>query len=265
MRLQRHKIGSTPEPHERYASGLYRILAREETQMNKVKYHNEPRHDDLKLSTFSHRASARFTAGAVLILTATFAPFVPADAQVYEYVGPAGLVIPTNVQTDVPVAAIRRKARYHSGIANLELEQAVIRAAQQHHVQPALLLAVMKAESSFNPTVISKAGAVGLMQLVPETAIRHGVRNLYDANENITGGAKHLRYLLNRFHGNIRLALAAYNAGEGTVDRYRQIPPYKETQDYVKKVLIYYRSYKKDGWIMPVVIATPSMRTGRPY
>jgi len=234
--------------------------------MNRVEHHNEPPyHDDLRLRTFSHRASARFIASAVLILTATLAPFVPADAQVYEYVGPTGLVIPTNVQTDEPVAATRRKARYHSGIANLELEQAVIRAAQQHHVQPALLLAVMKAESSFNPTVISKAGAVGLMQLVPETAIRHGVRNLYDANENITGGAKHLRYLLNRFHGNIRLALAAYNAGEGTVDRYRQIPPYKETQDYVKKVLVYYRSYKKDGWIMPVVIAAPSIRTGRPY
>jgi soluble lytic murein transglycosylase len=123
----------------------------------------------------------------------------------------------------------------------------------------------MKAESSFNPTAISKAGAVGLMQLIPETAIRHGVRNLYDANENITGGAKHLRYLLDRFHGNIRLAVAAYNAGERTVDRYRQIPPYKETQDYVKRVLVYYRSYKKDGWITPVVIAAPSTHVSRPY
>jgi len=234
--------------------------------MNRVEHHNEPPyHIDWGLRPFSKRASARFTVSAVLILTSTLAPFVPADAQVYEYIGPAGLVIPMNVQTDEPVAATRRKARYHSGIANLELEQAVIRAAQQHRVQPALLLAVMKAESSFNPTAISKAGAVGLMQLVPETAIRHGVRNLYDANENITGGAKHLRYLLNRFHGNIQLALAAYNAGEGTVDRYRKIPPYKETQDYVKKVLVYYRSYKKDGWIMPVVIAAPSIRTGRPH
>ena len=123
----------------------------------------------------------------------------------------------------------------------------------------------MKAESSFNPTVVSKAGAVGLMQLIPETVTRHGVRNLYNANDNITGGAKHLRYLLDRLHGNIRLALAAYNAGERKVDRYGQIPPYKETQDYVKKVLAYYRSYKKDGWIMPVVIAAPSRYAGRPY
>ena len=171
----------------------------------------------------------------------------------------------TNVPTNERVTAVRRKARYHSGVADLELEQAVDRAAQQHHVQPALLLAVMNAESSFNPTAVSKAGAVGLMQLIPETAIRHGVHNLYDANDNITGGAKHLRYLLDRFHGNIRLALAAYNAGERKVDRYRQIPPYKETQDYVKRVLVYYRSYKKDGWIMPVVIATPSTHASRPY
>jgi soluble lytic murein transglycosylase-like protein len=233
--------------------------------MNKVENHNEPDHDDSGHWELSHKSSVRFTARTVLILMATWAPFVLSDMQVYAYVGPIGLVSSASVPTDEPVTAVRCKARYHSGVGNLELERAVIRAAQQHHIQPALLLAVMKAESSFNPTVISKAGAVGLMQLVPETAIRHGVRNLYDTNENVTGGAKHLRYLLDRFHGNIRLALAAYNAGERKVDRYRQIPPYKETQDYVKKVLIYYRSYKKDGWIIPVLIAAPSMHTGRPY
>ena len=233
--------------------------------MNRAEYHTEPNHNGLGHRTLSHKGSARYIACVILMLTAIWAPFVLADAQTYEYVDPARLVSPTNVPISPPVAAIHRKARYHSGVANLELEQAVIRAAQQHHVQPALLLAVMKAESSFNPIVISKAGAVGLMQLVPETAIRHGVRNLYDANENITGGAKHLRYLLDRFHGNTRLALAAYNAGERKVDRYGKIPPYKETQDYVKKVLVYYRGYKKDGWVMPVVIAAPSVHAGRPY
>ena len=232
--------------------------------MNRVECHTEP-YDNLGRRTFSHKGSARFTLGAVVILTATWAPSVLSDVQVFGYAGPTELVSHTNVSTDEPAVAVRRKARYHIGVADLELEQAVSHAAQQHHVQPALLLAVMKAESSFNPTAVSKAGAVGLMQLIPETAIRHGVRNLYDANENITGGAKHLRYLLNRFHGNIRLALAAYNAGERKVDRYGQIPPYKETQDYVSRVLVYYRNYKKDGWIMPVVNAAPSTHTGRPY
>ena len=234
--------------------------------MNRVERHNEPSYDALGCRTFSHKGSAIFSACAVVILTATWTPSVLSDVQVDEYVGPMELVGPT---TCTDRSACRNSSPQGRGITvvwrNLELEQAVIRAAQQHHVQPALLLAVMKAESSFNPIVISKAGAVGLMQLIPETAIRHGVRNLYDANENITGGAKHLRYLLDRFHGNIRLALAAYNAGERKVDRYGQIPPYKETQDYVKKVLVYYRSYKKDGWIMPVAIAAPSVHAGRPY
>ena len=233
--------------------------------MNRVELHNEPYSDDSGRRTLRPMDSARFLACAVVILMATSAPFVLADALVYGYVSPTGQVNLTNVSTDERVTAVRRKARCHIGVADLELERAVSRAAQQQHVQPALLLAVMKAESSFNPTAVSKAGAVGLMQLIPETAIRHGVRNLYDANENITGGAKHLRYLLDRFHGNIRLALAAYNAGERKVDRYGQIPPYKETQDYVKRVLVYYRSYRKDGWIMPVVIVAPSTHTGRPY
>jgi soluble lytic murein transglycosylase-like protein len=131
-----------------------------------------------------------------------------------------------------------------------DLQRAVTRAAEQHHVHPALLLAVMKAESSFNPIVVSKAGAVGLMQLVPETAMRHGVQNLYDTNENVAGGARHLRYLLDRFHGNTRLALAAYNAGERKVDRYKQIPPYKETRHYVQKVLSYYRDYRKEAGLV---------------
>jgi len=233
--------------------------------MNRVELPNEPYGGDPGHRTFSLMGSAGLLTCGVVMLIANSAPTVLSDAQVYEYVGPTGQVSVTNVPTNERVTAVRRKARYHSGVADLELEQAVDRAAQQHHVQPALLLAVMKAESSFNPTAVSKAGAVGLMQLIPETAIRHGVHNLYDANDNITGGAKHLRYLLDRFHGNIRLALAAYNAGERKVDRYRQIPPYKETQDYVKRVLVYYRSYKKDGWIMPVVIATPSTHASRPY
>ncbi len=233
--------------------------------MKRFQLHNEPDSDDSGHRAFTLMGAARILACAVVILIANLPSSVLAEVQVYEYVRPMGQVSLTIVPTNERVVAVLRKARYHIGVADLELEQAVSRAAQQHHVQPALLLAVMKAESSFNPTVVSKAGAVGLMQLIPETAIRHGVRNLYDTNENVIGGAKHLRYLLDRFHGNIRLALAAYNAGERKVDRYGQIPPYKETQDYVKKVLLYYRSYKKEGWIMPVVMTTPSAHAGQPY
>ena len=233
--------------------------------MKRVELHYEPYRNGSGRQALRFIGSIRFLACTIVILMSSSVSFVLANAQVAGYVGSTSLVNLTKVPTDELVAAVRHKARYNIGVADLELEQAVSRAAHQYRVQPALLLAVMKAESSFNPIAISKAGAVGLMQLIPETAIRHGVRNLYDTNDNVTGGAKHLRYLLDRFHGNIRLAVAAYNAGERKVDRYGQIPPYKETQDYVKKVLVYYRSYKRDGWIMPAVVATPPARAGRPY
>ena len=233
--------------------------------MSQVETHNESSGDGSGLRPFIPLGPARFLACIVAILMMSSAPSVLADEPALGYVGSANVVDLENRQTDDSVPAVRHKARYHHGLIDLELEQAVSRAAQQYQIQPALLLAVMKAESSFNPTVVSRAGAVGLMQLIPETAIRHGVRNLYDTNENITGGAKHLRYLLDRFHGNLRLAVAAYNAGERKVDRYGQIPPYKETQDYVKRVLVYYRGYKKDGWVMPVVMTDPSLRTGQRY
>jgi soluble lytic murein transglycosylase len=179
-----------------------------------------------------------------MILVATAAPSVLADAEVYGYVSSNGTIYMTNVPSDRKFAPVMGKRTYHASVSDQELEDAVARYAREYRLSPALLMAVMKAESDFNPTVISKAGAVGLMQLIPETAIRHGVRNLYDARENIAGGARHLRYLLDRFHGNIRLALAAYNAGERKVDRYRQIPPFKETRTYVKKVMGFYRDYR---------------------
>ena len=182
---------------------------------------------------------------AVLIALTVSAPSVLAD-DIHSYMSPNGTIYMTNVPDEQTLRRLARKARYHESVSDRELEEAVARSAREYHLPPALLMAVMKAESSFNATVISKAGAVGLMQLIPETAIRHGVRNLYDTRENIGGGAKHLRYLLDRFHGNIRLALAAYNAGERKVDRYRQIPPFKETKNYVRKVMRFYRDYRSD-------------------
>ncbi len=147
--------------------------------------------------------------------------------------------------TDWRGAPIEGKRTYHAAISDQELEETVTHCAQAYRLSPALLMAVIKAESGFNPIVISKAGAVGLMQLVPETAMLHGVHNLYDTRDNITGGAKHLRYLLDRYHGNVRLALAAYNAGARKVDRYHQIPPFPETKAYVKKVMGFYRDYRR--------------------
>ena len=112
-------------------------------------------------------------------------------------------------------------------------------ASETYGVATSILKSIAKAESNFNPSAVSKAGAIGIMQLMPSTAASLGVSNSYDARENIMGGAKYISQLLSRYQGNISLALAAYNAGTGNVDKYGGIPPFTETQNYVQKVLSY--------------------------
>lgn len=121
------------------------------------------------------------------------------------------------------------------------------RIANQYRLEPALLHAVISAESAYNPWAVSPKGAMGLMQLMPGTADRFRVSNPYDPVANMHGGARYLRWLLDQFN-DTRLAVAAYNAGEGAVQKYgNQIPPYQETQNYVVKVLNYYQQYRTDG------------------
>lgn len=114
-------------------------------------------------------------------------------------------------------------------------------AARRHELDPGLLTAVIRQESGFQPNAISDAGAMGLMQLMPETARSLGVRDPLNPAQNIEGGATLIRSLIDRYHGQLDLALAAYNAGSGAVDRYGGVPPYRETQDYVRNVLAMYR------------------------
>lgn len=113
----------------------------------------------------------------------------------------------------------------------------IISASKRFGVPAALIRSVIHVESAFNPKAVSPKGALGLMQLMPEVARMRGVKKPFDPAENVQGGTRHLAYLLDRFRGNRRLALAAYNAGEGAVEKYGGIPPYRETQHYVRLVL----------------------------
>ncbi len=113
------------------------------------------------------------------------------------------------------------------------IEEAVLRIAAEHSLSPQLIHSVIKVESNYNAHAISNKGALGLMQLIPATARRFGVSDAFNPVENIQGGAKYLRYLLDLYNDNYPLALAAYNAGEGAVARYGGVPPFAETQNYV--------------------------------
>ena len=113
-------------------------------------------------------------------------------------------------------------------------------ACDRHGVDPALVHAIVKVESDFNPYAMSRKGAMGLMQLMPQTAVNMNVRNTFSPDENIDGGVRYLRYLIDRYEGNLSLALAAYNSGETAVKKWGTVPPYPETQNYVQRILNLY-------------------------
>ncbi|WP_210756865.1 lytic transglycosylase domain-containing protein [Caldichromatium japonicum] len=159
----------------------------------------------------------------------------------------AGIIAQGRVLTSRPAAPLtqsqsERRALYHP---------LVLVNARRYGLSPSLIHAIIRAESSYNPQAVSPKGAQGLMQLMPATAARYGVRDPFDPAENIRGGAAYLRDLLDLFGQDVKLALAGYNAGEGAVLKYgRQIPPYDETQEYVRRVLHFYVDERPASFIL---------------
>lgn len=200
-----------------------------------------------------------FMRAAIFLLGCGLSPSLWAD--VYAYTDTDGGLSLSNMQTDerytlmveepkpavvaepapAPSPAppvLARKAGY---------ERVVEDVSRSYGVESALLHAVISVESRYNPKAVSHRGATGLMQLMPATAKRYGVANAFDPAQNIKGGARYLRDLLELFDNNMSLALAAYNAGEQAVFRHgKRIPPYRETRNYVSKVLNYYQRYRSD-------------------
>lgn len=132
-------------------------------------------------------------------------------------------------------------ASVQSAATPASLKSLIEKAASDNGVDPALLDALVAQESSYNPAAVSSKRAVGLTQLMPDTARSLGVNDPFDPAQNLQGGAKYLAQMLKRFNGNVESALAAYNAGPGAVQRYGGVPPYKETQDYVRKIVSHYQ------------------------
>ncbi len=167
----------------------------------------------------------------------------PALADIYRYVDEDGVIHFSNVPTHY-------RFRLYISATNLDYkdyfdlyDRIIIRAARKHGVDNTLVKAVIRAESDFDRNAVSKKGAQGLMQLMPETAKDLAVKDSFDPHENINAGVRYLKRQLNNFENNVPLALAAYNAGENAVRRYGRIPPYKETRTFVDRVLRYWDEF----------------------
>jgi len=178
------------------------------------------------------------------------------SAGIYRYVDENGVIHFTNCPRDPKFKLYFRetsedptlnlqKASYGSIRDTKAYDHLIAEYAQRYQVEFALIKAIIRAESGFNPNAISRKGAKGLMQLMPETALRMNVSNVHNPRDNIDGGVRYFRYLLSLFNNDLQLSLAAYNAGENLVSELGTIPPYRETADYVQKVMSFYQYYRQ--------------------
>ena len=198
---------------------------------------------------FALMKTFRLALPALLAVGLSVVP-TPASADVYFYKDSQGILTFTNVPNHGGFRRVIRDANAqvsgHS-TGNGAYEETIRAASGRHNVDADLIRAVIKAESDFRSNARSHKGAMGLMQLMPETARLHNVSDAYDPSDNVDGGVRHLKMLLERYQGDLQLSLAAYNAGSGAVEKHGGIPPFAETREYVRRVLRFYDSYRGSG------------------
>ena len=187
---------------------------------------------------------------AVAVFALTVSTFNIAHADIYKYTDNDGVLhltnVPSNPNAKYVLVLKEKRILFQPDIDLNKYDNIITKDANKFKLDPALIKAVIKAESNFNHRAVSPVGAQGLMQLMPATASSLKVEDSFHPEKNIEGGARYLSYLLTLYKGDLTLALAAYNAGEKAVAKYNyNVPPYRETQNYVKRVFSYYRSYSK--------------------
>jgi soluble lytic murein transglycosylase-like protein len=177
-----------------------------------------------------------------------FFPATAALADIYRYIDENGVMhftnAPTSSNRDYKLFLRERKMPAPSWYDSKQYDGLISEASKRHGVSFPLLKAIIKAESDFDPQAVSKKGAMGLMQIMPQNFKLLGLEDPFDPIQNIEAGARYFKLLYDRFGGKLALSLAAYNAGPTAVDRYKTIPPYEETEEYVRRVLKYYYNYK---------------------
>jgi len=181
-----------------------------------------------------------------LVMLLSFA--TPVQADIYRYIDENGVMHFTNAPTSsvhkYQVFIKERPKPKKSSRNSRAYDNLISEAADRHGISYPLLKAIVKAESDFDPKAVSSKGAMGLMQIMPENFRRLGLKDPFDPKQNINAGARYFKQMYERFKGKVSLSLAAYNAGPTAVDHYKTIPPYEETEEYVKRVLKYYYNYK---------------------